>query len=166
MMAILQAKQHELTPVQSSKRKTQLASILNKEVGSILLGQEIGRGSFGVIYRGQWCGSTVAIKVIKLPNRALSEYEKELCENEVILMRHSQHMNVLLCLGIVHNPLESLIIMELALSSVANAISSRDVVPVIPDVLLLSWLLDAATGLQHLHLMHIIHNDVKSANIC
>jgi hypothetical protein len=47
----------------------------------ITLGQQIGEGTFGQVFKGLWRGSPVAVKTLKmqiLPDRVLQEFRKEL----------------------------------------------------------------------------------------
>lgn len=46
-----------------------------------MFGDKIGEGTFGLVYKGQWRGSPVAVKMLKMQNiteRALQEFRKEL----------------------------------------------------------------------------------------
>ena len=63
----------------------------------ITLGDELGRGAFGVVYKGELNGTTVAVKRLlrsKLTHEALARFKEE-CE----LMLGLRHPNIVQLLG-------------------------------------------------------------------
>ena len=77
--------------VSKSKKKSTTTTATGRGGGvdmipldDIVIGKKLGQGSFGVVFRGEWCGTKVAVKQIKMdpeaPNadKAREEFEKEL----------------------------------------------------------------------------------------
>lgn len=65
------------------------------------LGEEVGQGSYAVVYRGIWNGSDVAVKVYfagEYKESTLLDYKKE-----IDIMRKLRHPNVLLFMGAVYS---------------------------------------------------------------
>ena len=64
------------SPVMGASRPKNNFMISDEE---ITLGEKIGQGTFGEVYRGEWQGTEVAVKVIKLPrNDLLQECKREI----------------------------------------------------------------------------------------
>jgi serine/threonine protein kinase len=66
------------------------------------LDKKIGRGSFGEVYKCQWRGTTIAVKV--LTDQALSEETLAEFRTEVNMMNKVRHPNVVLLMGICSTP--------------------------------------------------------------
>jgi len=65
------------------------------------LGEQIGAGTYGVVYKGIWRGSAVAVKVIR-PNVliGMGEAEIENFKGEAYIMSRLRHPNIVLIMGI------------------------------------------------------------------
>jgi len=63
------------------------------------LKERIGEGTFGVVYRGLWRGSSVAVKLIKAPV-GLEEVDIVRFRREAYLMSRLRHPNIALIMGI------------------------------------------------------------------
>ena len=68
------------SPVTSASRPRDSLVISEKE---ITLGEKIGQGTFGEVYKGEWQGTEVAVKVIRLPENDLLEQ----CKREIDILR-------------------------------------------------------------------------------
>ena len=77
------------SPVMSASRPKDNLIISETEV---TLGEKIGQGTFGEVYRGEWQGTEVAVKVIKLPRNDLLQQ----CKREIDILRYRRLHNVLL----------------------------------------------------------------------
>ncbi|OWZ06860.1 TKL/DRK protein kinase [Phytophthora megakarya] len=127
----------------------------------------IGRGVFGVVYKGSYFGTPVAIKklhVSGVPKNTLVEFEKE-CS----IMKGLHHPNIVLFMGSCSKPPTLLLVTEL----LANG-SFFDIYHKMPRPdparqlrLAYSVAFDMAKGLAYLHNHNpiVIHRDLKSQNI-
>jgi serine/threonine-protein kinase CTR1 len=76
----------------------------------LLIGERIGQGSYGKVYRADWQGSDVAVKVFldqHVQMEAIEEFKAE-----VAIMRRLRHPNVVLFMGAVTKPPNLSIITE------------------------------------------------------
>jgi hypothetical protein len=133
----------------------------------------IGRGSFGIVYKGVYDQQDVAIKVIQGYNSGIPTAEKRMIEREIYILAKCHHSNIIQFIGCDLD--DGLLLTELALTNLFNVIYSLyDPAPhysdrpnhIHSDVLMkLEWLQDIANGLQYLHFYDIIHRDLKPRNI-
>ncbi|CAL4096632.1 unnamed protein product, partial [Meganyctiphanes norvegica] len=70
-------------------------------VDEILMGNRIGSGSFGTVYRGHWHGP-VAIKTLNVRDPTPAQYSA--FKNEVSVLKKTRHVNILLFMGCVKTP--------------------------------------------------------------
>lgn len=128
----------------------------------------IGRGVFGVVYKGSYFGTPVAIKklhVSGVPKNTLAEFEKECA-----IMRGLHHPNIVLFMGSCSKPPTLLLVTEL----LSNG-SFFDIYHKLPRLdpparllrLAYNLAFDMAKGLAYLHNHNpiVIHRDLKSQNI-
>jgi len=129
----------------------------------IQLGQVIGRGSFGTVYRGRVRGKLVAVKVPKKQN--LNPAELAAFKHEIGMMKKIFHQNVVLYLGACMTPGNVMIVTELMYCDLDHLIHSKDK-PTLTLTQKLHIAQDAAYGINWLHgICHIVHRDLKPANI-
>ncbi|KAJ0105966.1 hypothetical protein Patl1_18691 [Pistacia atlantica] len=147
------------------------------------LGEEIGQGSYAVVYRGIWNGSDVAVKVYfgnEYSEGTLQNYKKE-----IDIMKNLRHPNVLLFMGAVYSQERLAIVTELlprgslfkTLHKNNQALDIRrrfrmalDVVRSLalsPSLCLCAFVLLQARGMNYLHRRNppIVHRDLKSSNL-
>ena len=172
---------HKQTASQSdsliSKSSTRLSSY-DIDFASIELEKEIGKGSFGKIFKASWNETPVAVKFLvnyEPKNRfqvddiegddfKLKQTEKLLhtLEAEAEMLSVLRHPNIVQYLGVCMDPSSMCIVTEYCGNgSLADVIRKKT----------LTWdmaarmLLDAATGMLYLHSRNILHCDLKSNNI-
>ena len=121
----------------------------------------LGKGGWGSVYEGTYCGCPVAVKQIH--DLILSPYNKRLFEREMNIASKCRHPHLLQFIGATNevNPLFVTELMEKSLGDLLNQrqLSEREI-PVIS--------LDVACGLNYFHQKKpapIIHRDVSSANV-
>ncbi|KAI3461252.1 hypothetical protein Pfo_017915 [Paulownia fortunei] len=144
--------------------------VLRKVTSNFAQENELGRGGFGVVYKGELeDGTKLAVKrmvVVAMTNKALDEFE-----SEIAVLSKVRHRHLVSLLGYSAEGDERLLVYEYmpqgALSRHLFRWESLGLEP-------LSWTrrlniaLDVARGLEYLHtLAHqsFIHRDLKSANI-
>ncbi|KAH0643692.1 hypothetical protein KY290_033300 [Solanum tuberosum] len=130
----------------------------------ISLKEEIGRGSYGVVYRGIWNASDVAVKVYfgnQCSEETLLDYKKE-----VEIMKRLRHPNVLLFMGAVYSQDKSAIVTEfLPRGSLFKTLHGNN--HLLDFRRRLRMALDVARGMNYLHRWNppIVHRDLKSSNL-
>ncbi|XP_031124800.1 probable serine/threonine-protein kinase drkA isoform X2 [Ipomoea triloba] len=130
----------------------------------IRLKEEIGQGSFAIVYRGIWNGSDVAVKVYfgnECSEGTLLDYKKE-----IDIMKRLRHPNVLLFMGAVSSQEKLALITEyLPRGSLFKTLhkSSQQ----LDTRRRLRMALDVARGMNYLHCRNppIVHRDLKSSNL-
>eukprot|EP00268_Persea_americana_P046744 TRINITY_DN4829_c0_g1_i3.p1 TRINITY_DN4829_c0_g1~~TRINITY_DN4829_c0_g1_i3.p1 ORF type:complete len:1070 (-),score=263.44 TRINITY_DN4829_c0_g1_i3:1148-4357(-) len=130
----------------------------------ITLGERIGLGSYGEVYRGEWHGTEVAVKKFldqDISGDALAEFK-----SEVRIMKRVRHPNVVLFMGAVTRPPNLSIVTEFLPRGSLYRLIHR------PNNQLdarrcLRMALDVARGMNYLHNSTpvIVHRDLKSPNL-
>ncbi|KAG6957675.1 hypothetical protein JG687_00009839 [Phytophthora cactorum] len=133
----------------------------------LVVDSAIGRGVFGVVYKGSYFGTPVAIKklhVSGVPKNTLMEFEKE-CS----IMKGLHHPNIVLFMGSCSKPPTLLLVTELLANGSFFDIYHKMPRPEPARQLRLahSVAFDMAKGLAYLHNHNpiVIHRDLKSQNI-
>lgn len=141
-------------------------SFNNIDLSQILNMKLFEKGSFGLIYKGEWEGTIVAIK--KLPSGKMTSAFIEELEQEAAIMRQLRHPNILNFIG-TSCDLEGrqiCIVMEyMDRGSVYRMIHDENVQFSLQQMR--SICIDAARGINYLHNLNppIIHRDLKSHNL-
>ncbi|KAL5107811.1 Mitogen-activated protein kinase kinase kinase 10 [Taenia crassiceps] len=126
----------------------------------IKLGESIGAGSFGTVYRGTWQEKTVALKVY---HQASSQIQRE-----AFNLGQLAHRNVVEFFGLWQT-LETVshlpaLVMEFAHGGALHTVVRRR--PTIRPLTLADWALQIAEGMRYLHeCAGLVHRDLKTANI-
>jgi len=127
--------------------------------------KEIGRGNFGVVFKGFWRGGAVAIKQLAVREGGLSENDYQSFKHEASLMAQLRpHVNVVQFLGATFSPSPLCIITEYldqgSLYTYIHDPSSK-----FTDDIIRTLALGIAAGMNHLHQEDLVHNDLASRNI-
>ncbi|KAG8379366.1 hypothetical protein BUALT_Bualt07G0081100 [Buddleja alternifolia] len=154
------------TGAESSKSDATLDDVADCEIPweDITLGERIGLGSYGEVYRGDWHGTEVAVK--KFLDQDLTGESLEEFKSEVRIMKRVRHPNVVLFMGAVTRPPNLSIITEfLPRGSLYRLIHRPN--NQIDERRRLRMALDAARGMNYLHNCSpvIVHRDLKSPNL-
>ncbi|GAM19521.1 hypothetical protein SAMD00019534_026960 [Acytostelium subglobosum LB1] len=134
------------------------------DITEIKLGERIGKGNFGEVFKGQWRGAVVAIK--KLPAHNITESVMREFHREIDLMKNLRHPNVIQFLGSCTIPPNICICTEYMQRGSLYTIL-HDPTMVLPWSLIKKICLDAIKGIIYLHssIPVILHRDLKSHNL-
>lgn len=123
--------------------------------------KKVGQGASGSVYVAKTLstGQRVAIKTMDLSHQP----RKELIVNEILVMRESQHPNIV-------NFLESYLVRSNELWVIMEYMEGGALTDIIDNNTLeedqiSSICFETCKGLQHLHAQSIIHRDIKSDNV-
>lgn len=124
--------------------------------------EELGRGGYGVVFRGEYQHAPVAIKQLLLGRLTEDSYREFTAETAIWKKLH--HPNIVQLYGIsVDNPGHCSMVMEL--------MPQGSLYSVLHNGKSLPWMLrfriarDIAIGLECLHDQDIVHRDLKSLNV-
>ncbi|XWS61823.1 hypothetical protein CRYUN_Cryun07bG0158300 [Craigia yunnanensis] len=150
----------------SSKGDNESNSMVDCEIHweDLHLGEEVGQGSYAVVYHGIWNGSDVAVKVYfsgEYKELTLLDYKKE-----IDIMRKLRHPNVLLFMGAVFSQERLAIVTEfLPRGSLFKTLHKNNQALDVRRRMRMA--LDVARGMNYLHHRNppIVHRDLKSSNL-
>ena len=122
----------------------------------------LGRGGWGSVYEGVYCGCTVAVK--KMHDLILSPHKIRLFEREMNIASKCCHPHLLQFIGATNDNGNALFITELMEESLRSLLEQRK----LSETEIRTISLDVARALNYLHQKKpepIIHRDVSSANV-
>ncbi|WOL08803.1 serine/threonine-protein kinase EDR1-like isoform X1 [Canna indica] len=154
------------TGTESTKSENALQDVMEFEIAweDIIIGERIGLGSFGEVYRGDWHGTEVAVK--RFLHQDISSDALEEFISEVRIMKRLRHPNVVLFMGaITHVPNLSIVTEFLHRGSLFRLIHRPN--NQLDERRRLRMALDIARGMNYLHNCTpiIVHRDLKSPNL-
>ncbi|XAR70799.1 Non-specific serine/threonine protein kinase [Bertholletia excelsa] len=128
------------------------------------IGERVGIGSYGEVYRADWNGTEVAVK--KFMNQDISGDALVQFKCEVEIMLRLRHPNVVLFMGAVTRPPNLSILTEyLPRGSLYKLLHRPN--NQLDEKRRMRMALDVAKGLNYLHTSHptIVHRDLKTPNL-
>ena len=139
------------------------------ESGSVVISrEELGRGSWGAVYTGDFYGTTVAVK--EFHEIILSPHNEEILHREVVMASQCRHPNLLQFICATKNDQRHLLIvterMDMTLRKLLEQHATEKSRLEYQEIKSIS--LDVACGLNYLHSKTpkpIIHRDISSANV-
>ncbi|KAL4878592.1 cytokinesis protein sepH [Aspergillus karnatakaensis] len=133
------------------------------ELKDFQLGDCLGRGAFGSVYRAlNWnTGETVAVKQIKLVD--LPKSELRVIMLEIDLLKNLDHPNIVKYHGFVKSVETLNIILEYCENGSLHSIAKN--FGRFPETLVGVYMSQVLHGLLYLHDQGVIHRDIKGANI-
>ncbi|MGD0465563.1 MAG: protein kinase [Gammaproteobacteria bacterium] len=122
-------------------------------------GNKLGQGGFGTVFKGQWFGKLVAIKILtcELTGDVETDFYRE-----IDLMLKLRVPQIVHTYGAVLNPMLAIVMEFMPNGNLYNLLRKE------PN---LSWplkyqiALDVAYGIKYLHDLNILHRDLKSLNV-
>ncbi|CAH3178920.1 unnamed protein product, partial [Porites evermanni] len=122
----------------------------------------LGKGGWGSVVEGKYCGCTVAVKQIY--EALLSSHNRELFDREISIASKCRHPCMLQFIGATNDEGSPLLVTELMESSLRKLLKQRSLSTA--EVAVIS--LDVARAVNYLHQKKphpIIHRDISSANV-
>ena len=127
-----------------------------------LTGRFLGRGGWGSVVEGKYCGCSVAVKQIH--ELILSPHNRKLFEREMDIASRCRHPCLLQFIGATNDEGNPLFVTELMETSLRTLLEQR----ALSEAELSFIFLDVARALNYLHQKQpspIIHRDISSANV-
>ncbi|CAD8209200.1 unnamed protein product [Paramecium octaurelia] len=134
-----------------------------KKIGNYQLGDLLGRGSIGTVYKGLnlELGTLVAIKQVS--RATLKEDQYKALQQEIYLLKKLKHENIVKYIDCIETDQFLNIILEYiesgSLASILKKFGS------FPESLVAIYVKQVLKGLEYLHQQGIVHRDIKGANI-
>jgi serine/threonine protein kinase len=129
--------------------------------GEVKIERKIGQGAYGDVFKARYFGYPVAVKVIKDPLSA-DEVKREKILEELKIMVLLKHPNVVMLMGACLTPDNQVAI----ITEMCERGNLKDCIKDIKSLpIRLKLAKDIACGLNWLHSNHIIHRDLKLANL-
>ncbi|KAL0874553.1 hypothetical protein Bca101_024258 [Brassica carinata] len=128
------------------------------------IGERIGIGSYGEVYRAEWNGTEVAVK--KFLDQDFSGDALTQFKSEIEIMLRLRHPNVVLFMGAVTRPPNFSILTEfLPRGSLYRLLHRPN--HQLDEKRRMRMALDVAKGMNYLHTSHptVVHRDLKSPNL-
>ncbi|XP_039197313.1 kinase suppressor of Ras 1 isoform X4 [Crotalus tigris] len=127
----------------------------------IELGDPIGQGRWGKVYRGRWHGE-VAIRLLEIDGN--NQDHLKLFKKEVMNYRQTRHENVVLFMGACMNPPHLAIITSFCKGRTLHSVVRDPKTPL--DINKTRQIAqEIIKGMGYLHAKGIVHKDLKSKNI-
>lgn len=169
LQSSLQRNQEEMRTLRQQQRETQ-----QKETGPRewlinrneiqFTDQELGRGAWGIVYRGKLHGCDVAVK--QMYESIMSDHNRHLFEREVDIASKCRHPCLLQFLGATGDDGTPLLITELMDCSLREKLYWKDDARLSPEeVSIISVDVAAVVNYLHQKSLPIIHRDISSANV-
>lgn len=135
----------------------------NAELKDYQLGDCLGKGAFGSVFRAlnMGTGETVAVKQVKLAD--LPKSELRVITLEIDLLKNLDHPNIVKYHGFVKSTESLNIILEYCENGSLHSISKN--FGKFPENLVGLYMSQVLHGLLYLHEQGVIHRDIKGANI-
>ncbi|GAN08564.1 conserved hypothetical protein [Mucor ambiguus] len=146
---------------EESGRKLALCDEDGVVVANYQLGNCIGKGQFGSVYRtlDLATGEVVAVKQVKVDDE---ELYKDMMK-EVNILKRLSHKNIVKYIGFIPNQHSLNIVLEYAENG--SLMSTLKAFGAFPEKLVASFCSKILNGLSYLHENQVVHCDLKAANI-
>ncbi|KAH7715776.1 RAF protein [Aphelenchoides avenae] len=129
----------------------------------VTIEEQIGRGSYGTVYKAHYIGHPVAVKKLNIGNpdsRQLAAFK-----NEVSVLKKMSHVNVLNILGVIREPELAIVTQWCEGSSLYYQIHVAEPFVEFEMQTILDICQEISQGMEYLHSKGVIHRDLKTNNI-
>lgn len=131
-------------------------------IEQVHLSRKLASSTFGHVYKGEYYGQEVAVKIIKDAMDDEQQYREFL--QEVSIMKKVRHRNVIQFIGArTEKPSLCILFEYMDGGSVHDYLRQKGSLLSILEVYKIA--LDVSRGMDYLHRMNIIHRDLKTANL-
>lgn len=132
-----------------------------RRIGDYQLMSSIGRGGFGVVYRGLCMSSveTVAIKRVNL--QGIPKEELENIEVEIKLLQGLSHPNIVQYRDAIRSESHLNIVLEYVENGSLSSYMTNFVGGFFPEPIVAHYIAQVVHGLCYLHNQGVIHRDIK-----
>ncbi|TRY94668.1 hypothetical protein DNTS_021573 [Danionella cerebrum] len=131
--------------------------------------EPIGSGGFGTVFRGTYLGKTVAVKKVKCVKNKLASRQSFWAELNAAHLHHQNIVRVIAASTCTPAHLSSKDNIGTIVMEFAGTLNLQQVIYGLADPLptdrCLRYSADIARALQHLHAHHVVHLDLKPANV-
>lgn len=135
----------------------------SKFIGQYQLGEVIGKGGFGVVYKGLNIDNGEFVAVKQVPIKQLCKEQIEDIQGEINLLKQLDHMYIVRYIDHKQTDESLYIVIEFVENgSLQNVIKKFGM---IPESLVALYISQVLQGLSYLHQEGVIHRDIKGANI-
>jgi hypothetical protein len=153
---------------QLQQRREQQWEIKREEI--IFTSKDVGRGAFGVVYKGTVWGTPVAIKVLagyNMDNPSARESALSDLKKEVSILSQLRHPNTVLYIGACTQSPDVCIVTEWCARGTLEELLNNHDYHGFTIQTILRFSLEIAQGMSYLHNLSptIIHRDLKTQNI-
>lgn len=134
----------------------------------VILHEKLGAGAFGTVFKGEWGGHTVAVKVLQTAYASDSR-EMDSFRQEIAVLSGLRHPNIVAFLAACTIPPDICIVEELAEggslhTKLHGTSGSEDRCRPLPPNEVVRLAIDVAQAMVYLH-PNIVHRDLKSQNV-
>lgn len=158
----LKEKNHTLPEIRNEQQSRAQIDDWKIAIQQLRLVSKLASSTFGQVYKGEYYGQEVAVKIIKDAMKDEQQYKEFL--QEVSIMKKVRHRNVIQFIGARTEKPSLCILMEyMDGGSVQDYLKQKVESLQLSEVFKIA--LDVARGMDYLHRMNIIHRDLKTANL-